>query len=88
MINRVGVRLLLANKPDIALDYFSKVQLVSQDRRLNGTVLHNIGRANMLKGNYKVALQYLNESAAIQKETDGKIMDKTLSYIKECKDKI
>ena len=88
MINRVGVRLLLANKPDTALDYFSKVQLVSQDKRLNGTVLHNIGRANMLKGNYKVALQYLNESAAIQKETDGKIMDKTLSYIKECKDKI
>lgn len=88
MTNRIGVRLLFGKKTDEALNLFIKAQGISTDNRLQGTVLHNIGRANMLKGNYKAALQYLNESADLQKKTVGKVMDRTLAYIKECKDKI
>lgn len=88
MANRIGVNLLFANQPDTALAYFEKVKGLTDDKRFQYTLLHNIGRANMLKGNYKTALKYLNESADMQKQTQGKVMEKTLSYIKECKDKL
>lgn len=87
MANRIGVNLLFENEPDNALVYFEKAKGLIDDKSFQYTLLHNIGRANMLKGNYKLALKYLNESAEMQKETQGKVMGKTLSYIKECKDK-
>lgn len=88
MANRIGVKILLANEPEKALPYFDKALELTDNNKVRGIVMHNIGRANMLKGNYKTALQYLKDSSNLQKSTSGKVMEKTELYIKECKDRI
>lgn len=88
MANRIGVKILFANEPEKALPYFDKALELTDNNKVRGIVMHNIGRANMLKGNYKTALQYLKDSSNLQKSTSGKVMEKTELYIKECKDRI
>lgn len=51
------------------------------------TMFHNLGRAYMLQQDYDNALLYLNKSKALQMKMNGKIMQRTLDYIKECESK-
>ena len=51
------------------------------------TLYHNLGRAYMLKGDYSNALSALNKSKILQLELDGKVMQRTADYIKECESK-
>lgn len=61
-----------------------KAEELTSDPQLKATILHNIGKLEMMKGNYSEALKILKESAQIQKDTNGSISDKTTSYINEC----
>ena len=51
------------------------------------TMYHNLGRAYMLIHDYNKALQYLNKSKDLQIKLNGKAMQRTLDYIKECESK-
>ena len=48
---------------------------------------HNLGRAYMLQQDYDNALLYLNKSKDLQIKLNGKAMQRTLDYIKECESK-
>ena len=61
-----------------------KAEELTSNPQLRATILHNIGKLEMMKGNYAEALKILKESAQIQKDTNGSISDKTTSYINEC----
>lgn len=61
-----------------------KAEELTSAPQLRATILHNIGKLEMMKGNYAEALKILKESAQIQKDTNGSISDKTTSYINEC----
>ena len=51
------------------------------------TLYHNLGRAFMLKEDYSSALSALNKSKKLQLELEGKVMQRTADYIKECESK-
>ena len=51
------------------------------------TLYHNLGRAYMLKHDYSHALSALIKSKDLQLELDGKVMQRTTDYIKECQEK-
>lgn len=51
------------------------------------TLYHNLGRAYMLKGDNSNALTALYKSLNLQTELEGKVMQRTADYIKECESK-
>lgn len=51
------------------------------------TYYHNLGRSYMLKHDYKQALSALNKSKDLQIKLEGRVMQRTLDYIKECESK-
>ena len=51
------------------------------------TYYHNLGRSYMLKHDYKQALSALNKSKDLQIKLEGRVMQRTLDYIKECEGK-
>lgn len=52
-----------------------------------GIIYHNLGRAYMLIQNYEVALKYLYISKDIQTSINGRVIENTTKYIKECEAK-
>ena len=51
------------------------------------SMYHNLGRAYMLYKDYANAILYLNKSKDLQIQLNGKVMQRTLDYIKECEAK-
>ena len=51
------------------------------------SMYHNLWRAYMLQQDYKNALFYLYKSKDVQIQLNGKAMQRTLDYIKECESK-
>ena len=63
------------------------VESLGEDYALLTTMYHNLGRAYMLQQDYANALLYLNKSKDLQIKLNGKAMQRTLDYIKECESK-
>jgi len=59
---------------------------IDEDLNLKCQILHNLGRAYMLVGDKKKALEYLTESNGIFKSVTGQDNPKTSEYISECQD--
>lgn len=49
-----------------------------------GNILHNLGRAYLLKNNYENAKECLIKSKEFQIKVEGKANERTLNYIQEC----
>ena len=90
--SNLGYIFIKSNKPDEAVE----VLLVGVDMAVNenkertsvsGMLYHNLGKAYMLKADYKKALAALYKSRDIQKEVDKTVSSKTTDYIKECESK-
>lgn len=90
--SNLGYIFIKSNKPDEAVE----VLLVGVDMAVNenkektsvsGMLYHNLGKAYMLKADYKKALSALYKSRDIQKEVDKTVSSKTTDYIKECESK-
>lgn len=63
------------------------VESLGEDYAFLTTMYHNLGRAYMLQQDYDNALLYLNKSKDLQIKLNGKAMQRTLDYIKECESK-
>jgi hypothetical protein len=88
--NMLAVCYLRTNSQDKAKDLLAeligryKVD-IDQNPSLKYPILHNYGRAVMLGGQYKEAIEYFTLSNQTYKEITGKDNPKTQSYLEECK---
>ena len=63
------------------------VESLGKDHEFLINMYHNLGRAYMLQQDYANALLYLNKSKDLQIKLNGKSIQRTLDYIKECESK-
>lgn len=89
---RYGFYLIKTNESSKATDVLKNgvklcVDSFGEDYVLLTTMYHNLGRAYMLQQDYSNALLYLNKSKDLQIKLNGKAMQRTLDYIKECESK-
>ena len=87
--SQYGFYLIKSNKSSEAIDVLNngiKLCVESQGDyySLLTTMYHNLGRAYMLQQDYANALLYLNKSKDLQIKLNGKAMQRTLDYIKDC----
>lgn len=88
LLNHKGVDSILKNDTKSAKLHLERAISICTNESLLGTIKHNIGRAEMLDGNYAKALKLLKESADIQLRTNGEIAERTKVYINECNSKL
>ena len=90
--SQYGFYLIKTNENSRATDVLKNgiklcVESLGEDYALLTTMYHNLGRAYMLQQDYANALLYLNKSKDLQIKLNGKAMQRTLDYIKECESK-
>ena len=88
LLNHKGVDSILKNDTKDARSHLEKAILLCTNDVLLGSIKHNIGRIEMLDGNYAKALKLLRESADIQLRTKGEIAERTKMYINECNSRL
>lgn len=90
--SNLGYIYIKSNKPDEAVEILligvdMAVKENKENTSVSGMLYHNLGKAYMLKADFKKALSALYKSRDIQKEVDGTVSSKTTDYIKECESK-
>jgi len=87
-INGLGCVMLNADRPNEALSCFRKGQKVfeqlgQQRSDAYATILHNMGRAYMLRKQYKQAKTCLEQAKALQIQLYGNVFERTKQYLSE-----
>jgi len=87
-INGLGCVMLKADRPNEALSCFRKGQKVceqlgQQKSDEYATILHNMGRAYMLRKQYKQAKTCLEQAKALQIQLSGNVFERTKQYLSE-----
>lgn len=87
-INGLGCVMLKADRPNDALSCFRKGQKVFKQLDMEksdayATILHNMGRAYMLRKQYKQAKNYLEQAKALQIQLSGSVFERTEQYLSE-----
>lgn len=88
LLNHKGVDSILKNESKDAKAHLEKAISLCTNDILLGSIKHNIGRTEMIDGNYANALKLLRESADIQLRTKGEIAERTKKYINECNSRL
>lgn len=88
LLNRKCVQFLVKGDLTLAQSTSEQAMLNANSNELIATIKHNQGRICMLSNHYHKALKLLEESAKMQKETFGQIMERTQQYINECREKL
>lgn len=86
--NAEGLELLKDKHYTDAIKLFSELIQLCEDNDntyWQGILFHNIGRTLMLQEDYDKALQTLEKASKIQISVSGRPMEKTITYINECK---
>ncbi len=91
--NQISVSYILNGEPKKAKQLLYGF-LKTEEKRLStdniptlANIYHNLGRSVMLDGNKSWALKYLKRSKELQIISLGKVSERTLQYIEECKEK-
>ncbi len=87
-INGLGCVMLKADRPNEALSCFRKGQKVfeqldQQKSDAYATILHNMGKAYMLRKQYKQAKTCLEQAKALQIQLSGNVFERTEQYLSE-----
>lgn len=88
--NMLAVCYIRQDKPQDAYGLLTAIMSYYKDdleanQYIKSLVLHNLGRAQMLLGNYADAVTSLTQSANIYQEITGEQSEKTIQYLEECK---
>lgn len=87
-INGLGVVLLKTDRVNETLPYFRKAQKIYEqldktESNEYATILHNLGRAYMLRKQYKPAKAYLEQAKIIQTKQFGTVSERTEQYLSD-----
>jgi hypothetical protein len=90
LINGLGVVILKTDRANEALNWFSKVQKIYEQLNKTAdndyaTILHNMGRAYMLRKQYKQAKTYLEQAKNLQIQLSDRVFERTEQYLSELK---
>ena len=88
IMNGLGAHLLKTGQQDEAISYFRESAKIYSDLNMlesmeYATTLHNLGRAYMLRRNYKRAKSYLEQAKALQIKLTGTPVERTEQYLTE-----
>ena len=88
LINGLGVVMLKCDCENEALNWFRKTrkiyeQLDRSESNEYATILHNMGRAYMLRKQYKQAKTNLEQAKALQIQLSGSVFERTEQYLSE-----
>ena len=88
LINGLGVVMLKTDRTNEALNWFRKVQKIYEQLNKTAdndyaTILHNMGRAYMLRKQYKQAKTYLEQAQTLQIQLSGSVFERTEQYLSE-----
>jgi|GEM_PF-4596492 len=88
LINGLGVVMLKTDRANEALNWFRKTRKIYEqlDRTESNeyvTILHNMGRAYMLRKQYKQAKIYLEQAKTLQIQLSGSVFERTEQYLSE-----
>lgn len=88
LINGLGVVMLKTDRANEALNWFGKTrkiyeQLDRTESNEYATMLHNTGRAYMLRKQYKQAKTYLEQAKTLQIQLSGSVFERTEQYLSE-----